>query len=442
MLRSGSEVLGGAAGSRIAGAHRWWTPLRVLLAIAALVMALGVVEHVPCRDHGWSRADGQEYAHACYSDIPHLYVERGFAAGDRPYLDSGNHQALEYPVLTGGFMQFAAVLTRPLATTVADRAVRFYDVNAALLALVGLVVVGAAVALAGNRPWDAALVAASPVLALEATINWDLFAVALAGLGLVAWARGRPGWTGVWLGLAVSAKLYPVVLFVPLVFLCLRTGQRPAIWRLLTGAGLSWAAVNLPIALAAPSAWREFYAFNAHRGADFGSVWFALDKAGHPIHGLNLVTGMLTGAGLLGVGLLAVLTPRRPRLAQLAFLSVAVFVICNKVWSPQYALWLLPLAALARPRWRDILIWQAGEVAYFFGVWLYLLGGYDRGLSQGGYDALLILRLACLLWLMGVVVRDVLDPRCDPVRATGSDDPAGGILDGVSDRLVLAGGAG
>jgi uncharacterized membrane protein len=431
-LWAASEVLGGAAGVRTRPIRRWWSVLRMLLALAALTMALGVAEREPCQAHAWSRSDGQQYAHACYSDIPQLYRERGFAEGDRPYLDSGDYQPLEYPVLTGFFMQVAAVITRPLAGAGIDaRAVRFFDVNAVMLGIAGLVIVGATMLLAGRRPWDAAAVAASPLLALDGTINWDLFAAALTALGMVAWARRRPASAGIWLGLAVSAKLYPVVLLVPLACLCLRTRQMAMFVRLLAAGAAAWALANVPIALLAPTAWQEFYTFNAHRGADFGSIWFALEKSGYPVGDLNLVSGALTVAGLGAVGLLALRAPTRPRLASLAFLAVAVFVMTNKVWSPQYDLWLLPLAALARPRWRDLIIWQAGAAVYFVGVWLYLLSGYDRGLSQGGYDAVLLLRLVCLLWLVGVVIRDVLDPRRDPVRASGSDDPSGGPFDGA-----------
>jgi uncharacterized membrane protein len=438
-LQCAAEVLGGPAGRRVAPGRSWWNPLRILLALAVLSMALGVVERDPCQAHAWSRSDGQQYAHACYSDIPQLYRERGFAQGDRPYLDSGDYQPLEYPVLTGFFMQVAAVITRPLAGAGIDaQAVRFYDVNAVLLGLAGLVLVGATVLLAGRRPWDALALAASPVLALDATINWDLFAAGLTGVGMVAWSRRRPGWAGVWLGLAVSAKLYPIVLLVPLGFLCLRTRQTAVFARTVAFAAAAWAVVNVPIALVAPTAWREFYTFNAHRGADFGSIWFALDKAGHPVGALNLISGALTALGLLAVGLLARWAPTRPRFASVAFLAVAVFVMVNKVWSPQYDLWLLPLAVLARPRLRDLAIWQSGSVVYFIGVWLYLLGGYDRGLSQGGYDVVLVLHLLCLLWLVGVVVRDVIQPDCDPVRASGVEDPTAGLLAPPTPTVVLA----
>ena len=72
---------------------------------------------------------------------------------------------------------------------------------------------------------------------------------------------------------------------------------------------------------------------------------------------------MIFGAWCLGVLVLGLRAPETPRLAQLGFLIVVGFLLVNKVYSPQYVLWLLPLAALARPRWRDQLIWQARRAA-------------------------------------------------------------------------------
>lgn len=428
-LRSGSEVLGGPTGRHMATYTGWWTVTRVLLAIATVVMALGVVERTDCREHAWSRDDGQQFAHACYSDIPHMYRERGFVDGAIPYVDTGNWQPLEYPVLTGGVMWVTAEFTSLIKSGTPDaRAVRYYDVNAVLLGLAGLVTVLAAMQLAGRRrPWDAALIAASPILALHGTINWDLIAVALSMVALLAWQRKKPGWSGVLLGLAIAAKLYPGVLLLPIAILCIRARQ----WRplLLTTfmAGLSWLAVNAPVMLAAPDGWRAFWEFNADRGADFGSFWYVLDQEGYGVGSLNTVSTALMVAAFAGIAVLGFLAPRPPRLMQLAFLAVAAFLIFNKVWSPQYALWMLPLAVLARPRLRDIAIWQAGEVIYYFAVWYYLLGGYDRGLPLDAYSVTVGLRLVCLLWLVAVVLRDIVRPECDPVRADGiEDDPAAG----------------
>ncbi len=115
--------------------------------------------------------------------------------------------------------------------------------------------------------------------------------------------------------------------------------------------------------------------------------------------------------------LLGLKAPRTPRLAQLGFLVVAGFLLVNKVYSPQYVLWLLPLAVLARPRWRDQIVWQAGEIAYFAAVWWYL-GGFlapAAGGDAGFYWVAVLLRMAAELYLVAIVVRDMLRPWHDPV---------------------------
>ena len=68
----------------------------------------------------------------------------------------------------------------------------------------------------------------------------------------------------------------------------------------------------------------------------------------------------------VAIAVLALAAPRRPRLPQLCFLVLAAFLMTNKVWSPQYVIWLVPLAVLARPRLWPYLLWQLAEVAYFF----------------------------------------------------------------------------
>jgi uncharacterized membrane protein len=114
---------------------------------------------------------------------------------------------------------------------------------------------------------------------------------------------------------------------------------------------------------------------------------------------------------------------------------VAGFVLLNKVDSPQYALWLVPLAVLARPRWPALLVWQVSEVLLGIANLYTLIAEdhSDQGLPLDSYLLVLVARDVVLLWLLALVVREVLHPELDVVRRDGVDDPAGGTLDGAPD---------
>ena len=102
VVRAASEVVGGPWGDH-ARPHPWWTPVRVVLAVACLAWLLAMAQKAPCATDGWSGADTR-YAQLCYSDLPYLYVGRGLAEGVVPYSDTqGRYPDLEYPVLIGYF---------------------------------------------------------------------------------------------------------------------------------------------------------------------------------------------------------------------------------------------------------------------------------------------------------------------------------------------------
>jgi uncharacterized membrane protein len=154
---------------------------------------------------------------------------------------------------------------------------------------------------------------------------------------------------------------------------------------------------------------------------------------------LNAVVAVALLALAVAVGWLALAAPRRPRVAQLAFLLVAGFLLLNKVWSPQYSLWLLPLAVLARPSWRALLLWQATEALLWVPRMLWYLGTDNRGVGVEWFFTAVALRDAAVVVLVALVVRDVWRPELDVVRRSwpGTDDPAGGVLDGREDVVTL-----
>jgi uncharacterized membrane protein len=285
---------------------------------------------------------------------------------------------------------------------------------------------------------------------VHAFTNWDLFAVALAGVGLVAWQGRRPGLAGVFLGLGTAAKLYPLLFFIPLLALCWRAGQMRSFWRAAAGAVVAWAVVNVPVALLWPNSWLQFLKLNRDRPADFDSLWYGFHQvigSGTPAPKVNGAAAIVVLLALVAVFLLGLAAPRRPRLPQLLFLVVAAFLLTNKVWSPQYSLWLLPLAVLARPSWRVLLAWQATECLVWIPRLLWFLGTGSKGVDYEWFFGAVLLRDVAVVALAALVVRDVLRPEFDVVRApdrpggAAEDDPAGGVLDWADDRgpLVLPG---
>jgi uncharacterized membrane protein len=439
-----SRSIGGPVGRRAVIGVGWWTPLRVLVVLALVASVLGVVFHSPCRTSAWGDSV-KVYTHGCYTDVVPLYTGRGLSQDVLPYFGDPTQvgaEPVEYPVLTGAVMWLTSI---PVVRTwsIGKQALAYYDVNAAFDALLLVVVVWATALVARRRPWDAAMVAVAPGVILTATINWDLWAVALTALAVLLWARRYPFAAGLVLGLGVSAKFYPALLLLPVFLVCLRAGRMRPFVTVAAGAALSWFAVNLPVMLTHYDAWVRFYELSHDRGADYGSLWLVLAGQGvvdfSDIGRLNL-WGEVAFVGLcLAVALLALMAPRRPRFAQLAFLVLAAFVLTNKVYSPQYVLWLIPLAVLARPRWRDFLLWQLVEVAYFFSVWWYIHSFTEpnRALPASSYYFFVALHLVALAAYAGMVVRDVLLPRHDPVRATDGDDPTGGPVEDAADRVTL-----
>jgi uncharacterized membrane protein len=480
-----SEVVGGPVGRHaLLGRTRLLTPLRVMFIIALVFLALGWSTKAACLQTVGTGAPDQKvanwenqraYYELCYSDTVPLYGAELLSQGKFPYksswleLDSqGKPQKqydgspavryMEYPVLTGIYQYVSMSLAKtytavakatgiPLLNGVAE-VVMFFNIAAIGLALAWLATVWATAMLAGRRIWDAALVAASPILIFQIFTNFDALATALAIGGLLAWARRRPALAGILIGLGVAAKLYPALFLLPLLVLGVRTGRLADAVRTAAVAALTWLAVNLPVMLLYPRGWSEFYRLNTRRTQDMDSLfnvvksftgWRGLDPNlgfWQPPVVLNAVVAALFLTCCAAIAYIGLTAPRRPRLAQLAFLVVAAFLLVNKVWSPQFSLWLVPLAVLALPHRRVLLAWMTVDALVWVPRMLYLYGEQNKGLPEQWFTVTVLLRDVAVVGLVVLVVRQIYRPEQDLVRMGGRiDDPAGGVFDGASDAF-------
>jgi uncharacterized membrane protein len=445
-----ARFVGGAWGRRaIMPPGSFWNPARVVLLLMTFTLLLGFGEKFPCANGQWT--GHKQYTHACYSDVVPLWGAEGLSSGAVPYRD----HAVEYPVLTGGFLwvtQAGVRLWQSLATAgvlpvMTDISI-FSLLSCLGLALCGLIAARATAGAAGRRPYDAVIFALSPLVVFHAFSNWDLLAVMFTSLALWAWSRDQPVIAGVMIGLGTAAKLYPALMLIPLAVLAIRTLMfRPVIWA--AGAALAtWLAINLPMAYAYHRGWEEFFTFNQDRPSEASTIWYiahylrvvGLDVGIPPGTQPNLAVAIAVVLAVSAVVFIGLFAPTRPRVGQLAFLVVAAFLLTTKVWSPQYSIWLVPLLALARPRWRLSLLWQSSEVVVWILTLLWLIS-FDEPVHGVNYPVLmaaLFVRDGLILLICGLIVREMWKPELDVVRASGLDDPAGGPYDGAPDLFSLA----
>jgi uncharacterized membrane protein len=476
-----SGVIGGPVGRHaLIGRARLLTPLRVMLIIALVFLALGYSTKAAClQTTGTGTADQRvgnwqnqrAYYELCYSDTVPLYTAELLNLGKFPYKSSwvetdsegkprtqydGNIAAryMEYPVLTGIYQYVSmslaktyTALTKLVSVPIIAEVVMFFNIAAFGLALAWLTTVWASARLAGSRRiWDAALVAGSPILIFQMFTNFDALATAFATGALLAWARRKPWLAGALIGLGVAAKLYPLLLLVPLVILGVRTGRLREVGKTAIATVLMWLVVNLPVMVLFPRGWSEFFRLNTRRGDDMDSLynvvksftgWGGFDQHlgfWQPPTVLNTVTAVLFVSCCVAITYIALTAKRRPRLMQVAFLVVAAFLLTNKVWSPQFSLWLVPLAVLALPHRRILLAWMTIDALVWVPRMMFLYGEQNRGLPEQWFTATVLLRDIAVIVLCALVIRQIYRPELDLVRCRGQvDDPSGGVFEWAAD---------
>lgn len=317
------------------------------VALAALVAAVWGLLHV-----GWYDR-GQIVDYGIYQEYGDL-VARGHAV---PYRDF----RLEYP---------PAALPVFVLPSVYER-FGYRTVFQVLMALCQLGAVAGALVVAGRRA--AVLVAVAP-LALGSVVlsRFDLWPASLTVLALAAVLRGRRTTSGLLLGTAFAAKLWPALL-VPLVVVWLaRSEGGRAAGRWLAAAAGAAAAWFLPFVALSPAGVGHSIHVQLARPLQVESLGAAVLIALHHAAGTTLhvtssfgsqnVTGPGAHAaavatdvvGLLGLAAAYVAfargDARAADLLRYAAAVVCVAIAFGKVFSPQFLIWLVPLVPLVRGR--------------------------------------------------------------------------------------------
>jgi uncharacterized membrane protein len=365
--------------------------IRVVILLALLASLLSFAKFSHCSNNGWQTPD--QYIHACYSDIPALYGERGLDKGVWAY--SSGVDSIEYPVVQGAIMWLTAKI-------IPNGVNNYFYGSALLLALLFIFI---SVITFKIRPEFGYLLPLAPAAIASMYINWDLWAIATMMLTIYWFDRKAELASAVSLGIAVSTKFLPIFLLIPIAIIFFRQERIAKFVKYVAVTIATFVAINLPVALTTPAGWWRFYDLNLNRGSDWGSVWYALSNLGLDLTHQNYLSVLCLAIGLtaLTIFLLQLRTP--PTLAHTAFFVMAIVMAVSKVYSPQYVLWLTPLAVIAMIDKRELTIfwfWQGAEVIYHVAIWQHLaqVTGAKFGLPVVAYSVITLVRIGASILLL------------------------------------------
>jgi uncharacterized membrane protein len=353
-----------------------------------------------CRLNNWASPDN--YIHACYTDIPALFSERGLDTNTFPFSSATN--SIEYPPIIGLGNWLISFIT---PTTNSYR--WFFDIN---ILLITILFFGCALIVRKMQPKLINLFIFAPAVIASLFINWDIWAVVTVLLAIYYFDQKKFEPSAIWLGVSIATKFFPIVLLLPIAIIFYRNKKLTEFSRYLFTTFIIWAAFNLPIMLTYFDGWWRFYKLNLERSADFGSIWYGLSLLNIDSPALNLIYLLLSIGLFTGFTVYLIKLKKTPKLAQVALFAVVIFTTVGKVYSPQYVLWLTPLAVIALTNSRQQItfwIWQASEIIYHLAIWQYLASftGAQFGLPAGGYVIAIALRVVGVSCFTYVLMRDL-----------------------------------
>jgi len=370
-----------------------------IIALALLASLISFVKFNSCESSGWATPD--QYVHACYSDIPALFGERGLSKGDWAY--SNGADSVEYPVVTGTVMWALAQITPTGENSTAN----YFYINILFLALLFILL---SLLVYKIRPEFTYLSILAPAGIASLYINWDLWAI-ISMIAAIYWFdRKKLDLSALALGISISTKFMPIFLLFPIIFIFLRRNQLRGSVKYLAITFFTFASINLPVYLTTPEGWLRFYQLNLSRGSDWGSLWYALTALGVNLPSLNYLSILFLLIGFAAIAIYIFELRNTPSLASLSFIVLATVMCSSKVYSPQYVLWLVPLAVIALIDKRDLhafWIWQGAELIYHIAIWQHLASvtGAKFGLPLYGYALITLLRIVATVYLIATFVR-------------------------------------
>ncbi len=258
--------------------------------------------------------------------------------------------------------------------------------------------------------------------------RYDLFPALLTILALYLLITDKPLASGFCIGVAVGVKLYPMVIIPVLGLYLLTKKDGISLRRFMLGGGISVLTI-IPFFLLSPNQFLSFLSYHQQRGLEVESLMSGLILLGKTLgYGSAEIVYNYT-AFHLSAPYADIALRWLPYLATIMFalvfascymhfrresghqiiptdslvayttIALLIFIATNKVFSPQYIIWILPFVPLLRFRYASLLI-----IIFFLTMMIFPAG--FRLLLDLHYLGVLLLNLrngllaALILWLL------------------------------------------
>lgn len=272
-----------------------------------------------------------------YSDIFNADRINTLAAAKIPYIE----QKIEYPVVTGFFIFFMWLLGKSLLGYAAFTFI--FLILAA--AITGLTLYKLAEHLNIDKSRIFIFFVFAPSMLVFGIYNWDIIAVMFMVLALYYFYKNKFAVCGILLSLGFNAKLFPILL---LPIMLLKTNVKNGI-KIASAFLFTFLVLNIYFMAASFDVWKATYAFHAERAPNIDSIW--------SLTGLGIQTINILSLALVSIFYLYLLSNHRKcDLLSMSFASILLFLFFNKIFSPQYTLWILPFF---------VVLTYSGKIEYY-----------------------------------------------------------------------------